>query len=133
MGLYCGGGAAKSYVRKVQIMQKQLIKIILNKNSRYPSANVFKYFNVKSIQQLFLFHSCMHVFNKGVCEKHLASFEKTRNYAKSGIVLPKTNTEFYKRNAYVQALKFFYDRNINLCSFTNVLNFKKMLNGCFKT
>lgn len=130
-GIILWGSASRSYVRKVQIMQNRILKIILNKNLRYPTSLLYHKFEVRNISQIYLFQSCVHVFCTGIRNEHVAVSSITRNFNSSRLLLPKVNSEFYRRNAYVRALRFLFENDINPFLFPNLSAFKKKLSGYF--
>lgn len=126
-GIVVWGGTFKSYLKPLKIVQNGLIKILLKKPFRFPTKLLYKEFNVCNIENNFISESCILLYKTGIHPYHLTNLASTRTALNSNISLPRVNTEFYKRNAYIKALRVLQKYKINLSNFVSLSCFKAHL------
>lgn len=126
-GIVVWGGTFKSYLKPLKIVQNGLIKILLKKPYRFPTELLYKEFNVCNIENSFIRESCIMLYKTGIHPCHLTKLASTRTALLSNISLSKVNTEFYKRNAYIMALRVLQKHKINLTNFVTLSRFKAHL------
>lgn len=100
-GILIWGGASNTYLNKIFMIQKQIIKATLGKNMFYPSNNLFSEFKVLTIKQLYIKNLLLFINkNKNLFVARTLSY----NIRQPGFETYKTNIEIYlhvEDNSYI--------------------------------
>ncbi|CAH0563181.1 unnamed protein product [Brassicogethes aeneus] len=98
----------------IEITQKNLIKILFNKNRRYPTNLLFKEVNIFTIRQVFLYHAVLWVY------------KNKKDFQNSVVFTNNLNVPLYKKTGTQRSLFFFGPKVYNLLP--NEIKLSKNLN-----
>lgn len=88
------GGAGKVNMMILERAQRSVLKVMLNKPIRYPTASVYKESEVLSVRGLFLLRVMVHVHKGVISSPHYGCSLEKRRY---GLPLPTINSTFARK------------------------------------
>lgn len=132
-GIVAWGGANKSILEPLYVVQKSILKVAFNKARRYPTDTLFQDVSVLNIRQLFIKHLMVFIFKhyNSIFSPILHTYS-TRYSANVGFLTPTINKSFSTTTpVYIaHALLLNLQRNkpnFNLFSCTSISIFKKQV------
>lgn len=100
-GIIAYGGAHKTFIDPLSVVQKSILKAGLQKNRRYPSNLLFQETSILTVRQLFIKAICVYTFsNKDLVITPTAHNYLTRNAQNIGVQVPKVMKAANYNNSY---------------------------------
>lgn len=131
-GIDSWGGCASSFLSPVEIAQKQIIKIILKKPRRCPSAEIFHKFDVLNIRQLYISSLLCKIFQKKEGYKIITRERFTRSSLQLNLSIPRMRTLAGQRCASYIGPKLFNQLDPEMKLLPKLKLFKKKLTTYLK-
>lgn len=139
-GILFYGGANKTIIGKIKIMQKLILKVMLNKPRRYPSDQLFEATDILDVSKLFVFNIAQYFFKEKRSLLNLIQFHKHLYYTrgkktghcKSSKNIKKKTNQFFLNilpklyNAFPDDIKY------KLVTFS-IYSFKKKIKNWIRT
>ena len=121
-GIIGWGGVLNFNILKLEILQKRVLKIILNKDHTYPSDTLFKCANIMDIRQLFCFTLIIKQHSENMAFTPIEHHYTTRN--KNNLKIPKTRKTIGQRCCSYLAPKIFNSLPNEIKEINNKKKFK---------
>lgn len=128
------GSAAKTSLKKLQILQNKIIKTIFNYNFRSSTSKIYRETNLMNIKQLYIYNTCIFIYktiNKKIRTE--IQFNKRPKVGRpctrraSYIVLPKTRTKYGRTSVTYEGARLFNKLPSVIKNIDSLNGFKKRL------
>lgn len=130
-GIIAFGGAYKTILQPLFVIQKSILKVAFKKYQRYPTDNLFSEIGVLTVRQLFVKVILVHIYKySDVLFERTAHSHNTRFSTNVGIVVPQSNKTFSRTNSYYVSQIIYRNmcqkyKNISLLNLQSISSFKK--------
>ena len=92
------GGAHKTTINKLEVMQRLLLKVILKKQRRYPTEDIYRDYKVLDVRQLYIKSLLIHYHSHVKKQRQIRHSRTTRLKLLGHMTIPRTKLEFGHRH-----------------------------------
>lgn len=125
-GIIAWGGSYQNHLNKLNILQKNILKIMYHKPKTYPTEEIFRISNVLPIKQLFILESTSHIFkHKHTLQKTQNTYTTRTNQNNDKIQLPIAHTTLFQKQALYTGIQHYNNLPIELATINNSKSFRK--------
>lgn len=131
-GILGWGGVHQTYLNKINVLQKRILKIIYNKPRTYPSETIYKLSNVMDPRKIHMYSIILYIYNhKNILQWPNHQYQ-TRHRENSGVLV-----ETSKKTVGQRCLTYLAGRVFNFLpniykTYLTALNSENMIKNKFK-
>lgn len=126
-GILGWGGVAVSYLRRLEVVQKLILKIILRRDRRYSSDLVYRESKVMDIRQIFFFKLGVYSFKNRHVFRGISHDYQTSGRAKKNLLIPSSQRTVGQRSHYFLAPRVYNFLPPNIREESSINRFKPQL------
>lgn len=105
-GILVWGGMYSNKLKKLNVIQNYILKIIFNRNKRYPTKLLYSD-EISNIRSLYILDVCVYTFKKDELRNYTANIYETRSTSSGLLKIPPSNKNINQRFVTYLAPKFY--------------------------
>lgn len=124
-GIIIWGGIHENQLKPLEIAQKYILKIILHKNKRFPTIELFQITQVMNIRTLYIFNAAKFMYKNPQLRILVDHDYHTRSKVSATIHVPKSNKTLYKKHIRYTGTKIYNKLPNFIKCYNNISLFSK--------